>query len=68
MPKNQDPNITEENDETPETPVDHTPEIAKKPAKFGPGQLQNGSKFGKGATHFNPPNKQRPGRAAGRGR
>ncbi len=44
------------------------PEVAKKPVKFGPGQFQNSSKFGKGATHFNPPNKQRPGRAAGRGR
>lgn len=46
-----------------------TPEIAqKKVSRFGPGQFQNGSKFGKNTTHFNPPNKQRIGRSAGRGR
>lgn len=38
---------------------------AKKISRFGP---QNTSKFGGGTSKFNPPNKQRPGRAAGRGR
>lgn len=38
---------------------------AKKVSRFGP---QNTSKFGGNATKFSPPNKQRPGRAAGRGR
>lgn len=45
------------------------PEIAqKKLSKFGPGQFQNGSRFWKWNTNFSPMNKQRPGRAAGRGR
>lgn len=44
----------------------HTvPPIAQKVSRFGP---QSGSRFGKWAMNFNPPNKQRPGRAAGRGR
>lgn len=51
-----------------ESHQDHIPEVAKKVSKFWPGAFQNGSKFGKWATNFNPPNKQRPGRAAGRGR
>lgn len=42
------------------------PPVAQKASRFGnPG---GASKFGKEALHFNPPNKQRPGRAAGRGR
>lgn len=41
---NQNP---EENPATEETTPDHIPEIAKKSAKFGPGQFQMGSKFGK---------------------
>lgn len=55
-----------------DTPADETspekqiPEIAKKVSRFG--NQGNMSKFGKWATAFNPPNKQRPGRAAGRGR
>lgn len=54
-----------ENSEEIKTP-DHTPEIAKKVSRFG--NQWGMSKFGKWATAFNPPNKQRPGRAAGRGR
>lgn len=65
-PTHDDEILDEENPkETPE----HTPPIAReKIARFWPGAFQSGSKFGKGATNFNPPNKQRPGRAAGRGR
>lgn len=65
-PHNESEILDEENPaETPE----HTPPIAReKVARFGPGAFQGGSKFGKWATNFNPPNKQRPGRAAGRGR
>lgn len=51
-------------EDVPETPK--IPPIAQKVSRFG---NQGGmSKFGKWATNFNPPNKQRPGRAAGRGR
>ena len=65
-PQNESEILDEENQkEIPE----HTPPIAReKVARFGPWAFQSGSKFGKGATNFNPPNKQRPGRAAGRGR
>jgi hypothetical protein len=56
-----------EETETLETPV-VTPPPVPKVSRFGPAAYQNGSKFGKGAMGFNPPNKQRPGRAAGRGR
>lgn len=45
--------------------IQKTPPVAQKISRFG---NQGGSQFGKGAIHFNPPNKQRPGRAAGRGR
>lgn len=44
------------------------PPIAKKVSRFGPAGFQNGSKFGKGPTGNNPISKQRPGRAAARGR
>lgn len=44
-----------------------TPE--KKVSRFGPSGFQNGSKFGKGPSgNNNPQLKQRPGRAAARGR
>ena len=63
-----------ENEEDP-TEVDEiaeeatkTPPIAKKVSRFGPAGFQNGSKFGKGPTGNNPISKQRPGRAAARGR
>ena len=45
-----------------------TPPVAKKVSRFGPVGFQNGSKFGKGPTGNNPISKQRPGRAAARGR
>ena len=45
-----------------------TPPVAKKVSRFGPAGFQNGSKFGKGPTGNNPISKQRPGRAAARGR
>jgi hypothetical protein len=53
-----------ENTETPieEAPKPHIP--MQKVSRFG----NQGSKFGKAVMNFNPPNKQRPGRAAGRGR
>ncbi len=55
---------SEENpDETPKVPP-----VAKKVSRFGPAGFQNGSKFGKGPTGNNPISKQRPGRAAARGR
>ncbi len=54
----EDEETTEESSE-----VKRIPPTAPKISKFGP---PGGSKFGKGATSFNPPNKQRPGRAAGR--
>lgn len=65
-----DPALEPEEPTVPEAPEEtpHTPNIAQKVSRFGPSNLQNGSKFGKWATNFNPPNKQRPGRAAGRGR
>lgn len=41
----------------------------KKVSRFGPAAFQNGSKFGKGPSgNSNPQLKQRPGRAAARGR
>ncbi len=52
-----------ESDVAPEAEKPHIP--VQKVSRFGP---QAGSKFGKWATNFNPPNKQRPGRAAGRWR
>lgn len=56
-------------DESPiQTETNKTPEIAKKVSRFGPSAFQNGSKFGKNSTHYNPPNKQRVGRSATRGR
>ncbi len=64
---------TEQNEEDLETPeqseeeAHKIPPVAQKVTKFGAANFQNGSKFGKWA-NFNPPNKQRPGRAAGRGR
>ncbi|MBX9809230.1 hypothetical protein K2X92_02490 [Candidatus Gracilibacteria bacterium] len=48
------------------TEVPKMPPPAHKVSKFG--NQGGASKFGKGATNFSPPNKQRPGRAAGRGR
>ncbi len=57
--------ILEEDEKTLETPKTHIPEIAKKVSRFGP---QNASKFGKWASSSNPQLKQRPGRAAARGR
>lgn len=62
-PQNQDDAILEEDEKKTSEP--HIPEIAKKVSRFGP---QNASKFGKSAMGANPPMKQRPGRAAGRGR
>ena len=56
--------ILEENEEHNEKP--HIPEVAKKVSRFG--NQWGMSKFGKGTMNFNSPNKQRPGRAAGRGR
>lgn len=40
----------------------------QKISRFGPAGFQAGSKFGKGPTGSNPQLKQRPGRAAARGR
>ncbi len=40
----------------------------QKVSRFGPAGFQGGSKFGKGPTGNNPQLKQRPGRAAARGR
>ncbi len=40
----------------------------QKISRFGPAGFQAGSKFGKGPTGTNPQLKQRPGRAAARGR
>lgn len=57
--------IIEEDEKTPETPKPHIPEIAKKVSRFG---NQGMSKFGKWASSSNPQLKQRPGRAAARGR
>lgn len=51
-------------EDTPENPK--IPPVAQKVSRFG--NMGGMSKFGKGAMNFNPPNKQRPGRAAGRGR
>ncbi len=59
----QDDDILEEDEKKSTEP--HIPDIAKKVSRFGP---QNVSKFGKSAMSANPPMKQRPGRAAGRGR
>lgn len=44
------------------------PPPAHKVSKFGNAGFQGGSKFGKGPTGGNPQLKQRPGRAAARGR
>ena len=54
--------LDEEKQETPEVPKPHIP--LQKVSRFG----NQGSKFGKAAMGANPPMKQRPGRAAGRGR
>lgn len=65
------PEILEETKAIPDSEWQRTEETSKIPpvaqnfSRFGP---QGGSKFGKWAINFNPPNKQRPGRAAGRGR
>lgn len=56
----EDEETTEESSE-----VKRIPPTAAKVSRFGP---TAGSKFGKWATNFSPPNKQRPGRAAGRWR
>ncbi|MDD2693422.1 MAG: hypothetical protein PHY14_00645 [Candidatus Gracilibacteria bacterium] len=64
-------NLDEELPENEEEKTEETskiPPVAQKVSRFGPAGFQGGSRFGKGATNFNPPNKQRPGRAAGRGR
>ena len=60
MTTTEDTELDEENVE--KTPESHIPEVAKKVSRFG--NQGNMSKFGKGAMNFNPPNKQRPGRAA----
>lgn len=60
----QNEELLEEDEEKTSEPA-KVPPVAQKVSRFGP---QNASKFGKSATNFNPPNKQRPGRAAGRGR
>ena len=60
-----DTDLEEEVQQEESLEVKRIPPTAPKISKFGP---PGGSKFGKGATSFNPPNKQRPGRAAGRGR
>ncbi len=65
------PHEAENKDSEIKSEENKTPEIAqKKVSRFGIGQFQNGSRFGKGGmNNFNNPiNKQRPGRAAGRGR
>lgn len=62
-----DPEINEEEiDETLETKKPTIP--VQKISRFGPAGFQAGSKFGKGPTGGNPQLKQRPGRAAARGR
>ncbi|MBP9779636.1 hypothetical protein KBD33_03395 [Candidatus Gracilibacteria bacterium] len=63
--QNNDEADLQEEDTEEEGEEQKIPPVAQKVSRFGP---QSGSKFGKGATNFNPPNKQRPGRAAGRGR
>lgn len=60
----QDEEILEDHEEKDEWST-KIPPVAQKVSRFGP---QSASKFGKGAMKFDPPNKQRPGRAAGRGR
>lgn len=44
-----DPALEPEEPTVPETPEEtpHTPNIAQKVSRFGPSNLQNGSKFGK---------------------
>lgn len=58
-----------------EEEISETEEVAKinhppvqKASRFGPSGFQGGSKFGKWPTGNNPQLKQRPGRAAARGR
>lgn len=66
-PKSTDPELNEEEiDETLETIKPSIP--VQKISRFGPAGFQAGSKFGKGPTGNNPQLKQRPGRAAARGR
>jgi hypothetical protein len=64
MQDNTDPAINDEESSTIETPA--IPPVAKF-SKFGNAGFQNGSKFGKPSA-VNPQLKQRPGRAAARGR
>jgi len=64
-PPNTDPELDADEVAT-EEPKSHIPPVAQKSSKFGAPQFQNGSKFGKG--NHNPQLKQRPGRAAARGR
>ena len=63
----QDPEdmIDQEEDNTETTKPSIPPQ---KVSRFGPVGFQAGSKFGKGPTGNNPQLKQRPGRAAARGR
>jgi hypothetical protein len=63
----QEPEDTIEQEESvAETPKPSIP--PQKVSRFGPVGYQAGSKFGKGPTGSNPQLKQRPGRAAARGR
>ncbi|MBC7503505.1 hypothetical protein H7169_00870 [Candidatus Gracilibacteria bacterium] len=61
-----DPEIIKEEDDAETSKI---PPIAQKTSKFGNTGFGNGSKFGKGPSGgSNPQLKQRPGRAAARGR